>query len=180
MPSEFKSLWVIIGYMGSGKSTVGKALSSSLNSTFLDLDEEIEREEGMDIPGIFSSRGELYFRRKESEVLEQCLSGFEGMRVLSVGGGTPCYASNMDKILDATPLVFYLRYPPVELARRLEAESDRRPLISGLEGEELTEFIAKHLFERQAFYNRARYVIDAPGKTVDELVKEILSRAGYA
>ena len=80
---------VLLGYMASGKSSVGKALATKLGYHFIDLDEEISNRVGMDVPTIFSEKGEIFFRRKETEVLEDILKGDNDI-VLSLGGGTPC------------------------------------------------------------------------------------------
>ncbi len=163
---------VLLGYMGSGKSTVGKALAERLNLPFTDLDASIEAETGATIPELFQDRGELYFRKLEHEVLVGLLESGQD-RVLSLGGGTPAYAGNMDRVLEATPNSFYLQHTIPSLVARLTSEKAQRPLIAHLPDAELPEFIGKHLFDRGPFYLQAAHTIASTGKSVDELVAEI-------
>ncbi|QBA63676.1 shikimate kinase [Muriicola soli] len=165
-------LIALLGYMGSGKSVVGKALAKSLNHPFLDLDSYMEEEMNSTIPEIFEQRGELFFRKKEHEFLRKVLDSNENM-VLSTGGGTPCYSGNMELLLQATSNVFYLQLSVDGLTKRLSGEMGHRPLISHLPKEELADYIGKHIFERQVFYNRATHTIKCDGKTVAEIVKMI-------
>lgn len=165
---------VLLGYMASGKSSVGRALASRLCYHFIDLDEEISNRVGMDVPTIFSKKGEIFFRRKETEVLIDLLQKDDDM-VLSLGGGTPCYGQNMKIVNDHTPYSFYLNLPIGSLVERISKEKEQRPLVSRIPDDELPEFIGKHLFERMPFYAQARHSILANGKTVDDIVLEISS-----
>ncbi len=166
---------VLLGYMGSGKSTVGRLLSDRLNIPFIDLDDYIESELGMSIPEIFSKKGEVFFRKKEHELLAEVL-GSDRDYVLALGGGTPCYIGNMEIILSATPHVFYLRTDIQSLAERLLDEKSERPLISHLPDEEIPEFIGKHLFERTPFYHMAHHIIDAASLPAEEVAKLVLEK----
>ena len=159
-------LIVLTGYMGSGKSLVGKSLSERLNCRFIDLDHFIARREKMSIPEIFRTRGEIYFRKKERSYLEEVLN-IKEKTVIALGGGTPCYGENMEIILSATPYVFYLKASADTLLRRLAKEQYSRPLIKDIKKADLPEFIQKHLFERSFFYLKAPYRI-----AVDELPPE--------
>lgn len=165
---------ILAGYMGSGKSSVGKLLAQNKGYSFKDLDEEISKEEGINIPEIFSTFGEVYFRRRESEVLQRLLALDENL-ILSLGGGTPCYGKNLEIIKnnpDAT--IVYLKASLQELKRRLLAGRSSRPLISHLKSPELLEdFIGKHLFERSFYYNQSDTIILTDGKAVNEVVKEL-------
>lgn len=163
---------VLVGYMGSGKSTIGKILANRLNIKFLDLDDHIEAMEGMGIPQLFESKGELYFRKKEYEYLKQILKGTDNF-ILSTGGGTPCYGNNMEAILEATPNVFYLKVTIPGLIERLAPEKAHRPLIADIPDGELPDFIGKHLFERSFFYSKAEHAIPTDGKGVEVIVAEI-------
>ena len=96
---------VLLGYMGSGKTTIGMKLAEFLDFDFLDLDHYIEEAEGVSIAEIFQSKGEIYFRKKEHDYLKKILSNKKDF-VLSTGGGTPCYGVNMDVILNGTKNVF--------------------------------------------------------------------------
>ena len=165
---------VLLGYMGSGKTTIGKALSRTLNTKFLDLDEVIVAKENMSISALFKKQGEINFRKIEAIALREILRT-ETNCVLSLGGGTPCYANNMDVLNEHQGLYsFYLRIPVPELVRRLKNETEQRPLISHLTSDaSLTEYVAKHLFERSEYYEKASYSIDLKKKAIDAIVAEI-------
>lgn len=163
---------VLLGYMGSGKSTIGKLLAEDLGMPFLDLDEYIETIEDCSIKTIFKEKGEIYFRTKEAESLREVLSQKEDV-VLSIGGGTPCYANNMHAISEATQNGLYLQVSIPELVKRLSFEKSERPLIKNIPTDELAEFIGKHMFERSFFYTQAQHKINCDTKSLDEIVKEI-------
>ena len=131
---------VLVGYMGSGKTTVGRIVANHLNVNFLDLDAFIEEGEKMSIASIFKEKGEVYFRKKEIEYLNKVFLKDESF-VLSLGGGTPCFGNNMEFINSKTPNSFYLNVGINELEERLAKEKEHRPMISHLEDDKLTEFI---------------------------------------
>jgi len=159
--------------MGSGKTTIGKAIAKALGINFIDLDDYISTRLESDISTIFETKGEIFFRKKEHELLREVLEQNEDF-VLSTGGGTPCYAGNMKAILAKTPMVFYLNVPIPEIQRRLLEEKQSRPLIQRIKDEDLVEFIGKHLFERSAFYSMATNTIFCGKKSVEAIVNEIL------
>lgn len=163
---------VLLGYMGSGKSTIGRQLAKDLNLKFYDLDSLIETEEKTSIPELFNSKGELYFRKLESQVLANTLADMNDV-VLALGGGTPCYANNLELLQKEGLTSVYLKLTVTELVARLFKEKNNRPLIRDVEDEQMAEFIGKHLFERQLFYNQADVVIDCKNKSVKEVVEEI-------
>ncbi|MCQ0111883.1 shikimate kinase [Zhouia amylolytica] len=165
---------VLLGYMGSGKSAIGKFLAKNTDLDFLDLDSFIEEKEGKTIREIFSDHGEVYFRKKETTYLKEVLET-ERKKIISLGGGTPCYGNNMDLILEATDNVFYLKASIETLIGRLEKEKEQRPLIKDLNKEELPEFIQKHLFERNFYYLRAKHIINVDKKSIETLSGEIQS-----
>ncbi|MDM9632658.1 shikimate kinase [Robiginitalea aurantiaca] len=165
-------LIVLLGYMGSGKSTVGKALAERLNLPFTDLDTAIEEESGTTIPELFQNKGELYFRKLEHEILVGFLESGQD-RVLSLGGGTPAYAGNMDRVVRATPNSFYLQHSIPSLVGRLVREKAQRPLIAHLPDSELPEFIGKHLFDRGPYYLKASHTLVSSDKLLEELLDEI-------
>ena len=159
--------------MGSGKSTIGKALASELNLSFVDLDHVIENEIGMSIRDFFEVSGELKFRRLENEVLKKVLDENSDM-ILSTGGGTPCYGNNLDLLKYASNAkVFYLKASINTLTERLLSEKNTRPLIQSINETDLPEFIGKHLFERSNFYLQAHHVVDIDQKSVETIVKEV-------
>jgi shikimate kinase len=164
---------ILLGYMGSGKTTIGIQLAKKLFLNFTDLDEFIEEKEQKSIKEIFEQKGEIYFRKIEHKYLKQFIKENESY-VLSLGGGTPCYAGNLDLILhDKNNLSFYLRGSISTLFKRLSENKFKRPLINDLCDNQLTEYIAKHLFERSIFYDKATYKISIDDKEVQEIVTEI-------
>lgn len=166
---------VLIGYMGSGKSTIGKQLSKVLDYSFIDLDEYISKNENSTIPNLFKTKGEIYFRRVETKYLKTTLETTKNV-VLSLGGGTPCYSGNLELIkANKSIKSFYLKLSIPALVNRLKKEKDSRPILHHLTTEDdLTEFIGKHLFERMPFYSKANHTINCDDKSVAELVEEIL------
>lgn len=163
---------MLVGYMGSGKTTIGKILAKDLNIKFLDLDDYIEEVESKSIKTIFKEKGEIYFRKLEFQYLEEVLA-LEDDLVLSTGGGTPCYGNNMKTILAASNNVFYINVGIGELVARLQRQKDSRPLIKNIDLEELPEFIGKHLFERSFYYNQAFHTVTANQKSPEALSAEI-------
>lgn len=166
---------ILLGYMGSGKSTVGRLLSKSINYKSLDLDKLIENEQGLSINNIFKQHGELYFRKLEHQILKETLNT-NGNYIISLGGGTPCYANNMELFKDENIITIYLNSSVNELFERLSLNKSKRPLIASMNDFELKEFIAKHLFERSFYYNQAKVKIDTNGKTRLEIVEEIKNK----
>lgn len=161
----------LLGYMGAGKSHISQLLSDILGYSLTDIDKEISRRAKMPVSEIFQRRGELYFRKMERELLEELLATLD-KAVLSLGGGTPCYYNNME-LINQNSVSVYLRASVSLLAGRLSRQKEKRPLISHLTDEDLPEFIAKHLFDRNSFYSRARITVDTDGKTPSEIAEEI-------
>lgn len=154
----------LIGYMASGKSTLGKALAGALTLPFIDLDVEIERTTGVSITEIIDTKGELHFRKVESAVLKNLLEQND-TGVFALGGGTPVFYNHMD-LLNAEGETIFLDVPVGELAKRLEGDI-KRPLIQNKE--DVAEFVAKHMFERRAYYSQAKHRIAGPSISVEEL-----------
>jgi shikimate kinase len=154
----------LIGYMASGKSTLGKALAEALVLPFIDLDVEIERTAGTAISEIITAKGELHFRKLESAVLKDLLQEHE-TGVFALGGGTPVFYNHMD-LLNAEGETIFLDVPVGELAKRLEGDI-KRPLIQNKE--DVAEFVAKHMFERRPYYSQAKHRIVGPSISVEEL-----------
>ena len=164
---------VLLGYMGSGKTTVGKQLAKKSYLPFYDLDQYIEAKEGTSISEIFKTRGEIYFRKIEHTYLKEFLKEKESF-ILSLGGGTPCYAGNMDVILQQENTTsIYLQASIQTLKKRLEKNKSKRPIVASLSEEKLTEFVAKHLFERREFYNKANHTVKVDEKDLETLAAEI-------
>ena len=163
---------ILVGYMGSGKTTIGKLLAEKLSLSFFDLDAYIESAEKMTIIEFFETEGQIRFRKKEYEHLNTLLKN-EHSFVLATGGGAPCYSGNMSTILEGTPNVFYLGVSIPELVTRLVPEKETRPLIAHLNDDEMPEFLGKHLFERSHFYAQAHHTIACDGKSMEEIASEI-------
>lgn len=164
---------VLLGYMGSGKSTIAKALALEMGVVAKDLDKQIEANVGLSIPEIFEQKGELFFRKKERQVLEFEINN-ESEGVLALGGGTPCYGNNMDLISSQHNVrSIYLKASISSLTQRVLADSSERPLIKGIKAEDIPEFIGKHLFERMPFYELADLIVNVDQKSVEEVVGEI-------
>ncbi len=162
---------ILLGYMASGKSTISKVLADILNIESIDLDNYVSEKEVDTIKNIFKNKGEIYFRLQENKYLNELLNSQKNF-VLALGGGTPCYSNNMDIINNKSTSV-YLNANLNTLLKRLQKEKINRPLISHLNDDKLKEYIAKHLFERAPFYDKADYTVNIDGKSINDLVKEI-------
>lgn len=157
--------------MGSGKSHISKVLSKKLNLKLFDLDRQISLKNNMTIPEIFEKRGEIYFRKQENLILNEILSSYDDI-ILSVGGGTPAYFNNMEIINHYSESVF-LQTSVTNLADRILKQKDKRPLVAKIADEDLPEFIAKHLFERNVFYSQSKHKVITDGKSPEEIATEI-------
>ncbi|WP_349664125.1 AAA family ATPase [Cellulophaga lytica] len=166
---------VLVGYMGSGKSTVGRELAKRLKINFLDLDSYIEKKYEMSISDLFSTKGEIFFRKAEILCLNEIFATNDDF-VLSTGGGTPCYGDNINVMTNNTSNVFYLSVPIPELIKRLVKEKANRPLIANIPENELPEFIGAHLFERSYFYTKAHHTILVQQKKAAEVVNDIVEK----
>jgi shikimate kinase len=163
---------ILVGYMGSGKSEIGKTLSKKINLSFLDLDDLIEKELFKTINQIFADEGEVYFRKFEHQVFFKKVNANESF-VLSLGGGTPCYANNHELLKNRDVISIYLKASVDTLKNRLQYQKAKRPLLKDLSEDELSEYIAKHLFDRSYYYNQCKYIVGVDGKTPNEIVAEI-------
>ena len=148
---------ILIGYMGSGKTTVGKALSKETGMMFYDLDWYIESRMRKSVSQIFAEKGEEGFRKIEYNMLHE-VAEFEDV-IISCGGGTPCFFDNMD-YLNQQGDVVYLKATPETLYKHLLMAKIERPLLKGKSSEELIAYITEHLKERSPFYEKARYILD--------------------
>jgi shikimate kinase len=152
----------LVGYMGSGKTSVGRRLANRLEIDFVDMDILIEEYAQATVENIFSKSGEKTFRTLENHMLDKLIN--ESPKVIATGGGTACHSGNMDKMLSSGYTV-YLELPPAKLARRIHQSNKKnpgkRPLVKGLEGNALFDYILKHLNERKEYYEMADKIIDA-------------------
>ena len=163
---------VLLGYMASGKSTIGKKLAKKLYLNFIDLDDYIESKEKMSISAIFKEKGEIYFRQIEHTYLKELLEKKEDF-ILSLGGGTPCYANNMEEINKTKVISVYLQGSTTTMIKRLIKKKAKRPLIASLGDDKIPEFVAKHLFERRPFYEQAKMTIKIDEKSKKEVAREL-------
>ena len=147
----------LIGYMGAGKTTLGKAFARAMGLTFIDLDWYIEERFHKTIRQLFTERGEDGFRDLEKRMLHEA-SEFEDV-VISVGGGTPCFFDNMEYMNAAGETVF-LDVDIKVLFRRLKVAKQQRPLLDGKTDEELMLFIQEALQIRLPFYTKAKHVFN--------------------
>ena len=170
---------ILIGYMGAGKTTVGKALAKELGLPFCDLDWYIETRMHKKVKQIFDESGEEGFRRIERNMLHE-VAEFENV-VLSCGGGTPCFYDNM-QYMNGQGTVVYLKCSPEVLFRHLKMGKGVRPLLLGKNDEELMAFITEQLKRREEYYMQANSIVDvtlmeSPEKiaVTVERVKELLT-----
>ena len=164
---------VLLGYMASGKSSVGKKISKRLKMNFIDLDDYIIDKEKATISEIFKEKGEIYFRNIENKYLNEILSKNDNF-ILSLGGGTPCYFNNMEIIKEKATTSIYLQGNVPTMVKRLIKKKAKRPIIASLEDDKIPEFVAKHLFERRFFYEQAKMTIKIDDKTKTQVAKELV------
>jgi len=161
----------LIGYMGCGKSTLGKRLAKHLNLQFVDMDHYIEMRNHKTVPQIFAEDGETEFRKKERKALEE-LAEFSDI-VIATGGGAPCFFDNIN-LMNHTGITIYMNIDPAILADRLLHSKTERPLIKGKSKEELTIFIDEMLKKRNPFYSQARFQITEPDIEL-EVIQSLIS-----
>jgi len=154
----------LIGFMGSGKTTIGRLLAQELGWDFIDLDEMIERRERMSIENIFDTHGEAYFRRVEMSLLKEIVSNVSAgsttsRTVIALGGGTPTQDATWP-LLRRNGVVVYLRCRVDELYRRLQ-DDNTRPLLRRMPPEQRLQRIEELLILREPFYRRADIVVDS-------------------
>jgi shikimate kinase len=162
----------LIGYMGSGKSTLGRGLAEALGISWIDLDSEIESRYKVSISDFFSKYGETAFRDVEHKVLTDIISIPD--IVVSTGGGVPCFHNNME-LMNQTGLTIYLDATPELILTRIGPYAWKRPLFKQMDGSDTLEKITTHLKSREIFYQQAQVTIDATNPDIDELKTMILN-----
>ena len=148
---------ILIGYMGAGKTTVGKALAKELHMPFYDLDWYIESRMHKTVKAIFDERGEAGFRKIEHNMLHE-VAEFEDI-IISCGGGTPCFFDNID-YMNRQGETVYLKAPPEVLYGHLKMGKTIRPLLLNKTADEVQVFIREQLAQREPYYSRAKHVLD--------------------
>lgn len=162
----------LIGYMGSGKTTMGRELASVLNLTFIDLDTFLEEKYFRTIPQIFAEEGEEGFRIKERKVLEE-VSNFDDV-VIATGGGAPCFFDNID-LMNNAGICIFLDVEVGSLVERLIHARIERPLIKGKSPNELRVFIEGMLEKRRPFYEKAGYILKGSEIKPEQVIKLLKS-----
>ena len=166
----------LIGYMGAGKTTIGKSLALQMNLNYIDTDHFIENRYRKKISDIFATEGETRFREIEHRVLLE-ISEYENI-VISTGGGLPCFNDNMS-IMNNTGITVYIEVPDEELAGRLGMSKNVRPVLKNRTGNELIDFVKDSLIVRKPFYEQAkiRFQVErtVSKKNIESLANELES-----
>ena len=160
---------IIVGFMGSGKTTIGKKIARKLNIPFIDSDYEIEKKYNLSIEKIFHDFGEVKFRNMESHYIRSLIN--KSNFVLSTGGGTPCYKNNIS-FLNELGITCYLNRSVKELAHRLH-NSKKRPLIKDLNNDELISFIKKEMKIRDEYYKKSQLILNRKDQTPNNIISLI-------
>jgi len=167
---NFFMLIFLVGYMGCGKTTFGRQLAAELGWQFADLDELIEERYKISISGFFEKYGEDNFRRIENMMLREVLSWKNS--IISTGGGAPCFYNNMELMNKFGVTVFLDTSIPV-LVERLIRGKRKRPLLKGLEVEELNLKINNHLLQRRFYYEQAKFKLDDEQQLVNNIKEKL-------
>lgn len=160
----------LIGFMGVGKTTIGKQIAALNKVIFIDTDSQIEKETSKSIKEIFETDGEIAFRKLETDTIRS----INRKAIIACGGGLPAHNNNIE-YLKHKGTVIYLKASTETLIKRLEKNKNKRPLISKLTNDKRLEFIRKILKEREETYKQADYTIETDNKTVKEVLREINS-----
>jgi len=161
---------ILIGFMGAGKTTLGKKLATRLNFSFIDTDKLIEKQQNCSVSEIFSSKGEDFFRKLEKKILDE-IELSENI-VVAVGGGLPCFSNNMEK-LKQLGICIYLQRPIRELIFRVLLQNNQRPLLAGKTDEELENYMQQLLEIREPIYLQAHIIADREHQTIEKLLELI-------
>ncbi len=164
--------YFLIGYMGSGKTTLGHSISEELGLSFVDVDSYIEQQYHKTITELFESLGESGFREIERKMLHE-VSKVEDV-IISTGGGAPCFSNNME-YMKGEGIVIYLKVSPQRLFERLKKVKYTRPLLQNKTDEELSDYISVTLERRNLFYNQADIIFHAEDLATDEEIKRTTS-----
>ncbi len=174
----------LIGYMASGKTTLGQALAQATGRRFIDLDQYIEQTAGKTVSRIFADSGEQAFRDMETAALATIAADCDQDLIIACGGGTPCFGNNID-IMNTAGVTVWLVAPTDVIVRRLLLAAGQRPLVAGFDDpEELTRFVNSNLEARSPFYGRAAHRFDSSllesedqiAQSVSRFVEQIINR----
>jgi shikimate kinase len=147
----------LMGFMGSGKTTLGRALHAATGAKFIDLDDAIEARAGTSIKEIFAAQGEAGFRRLETSTLADVANNYD---IIACGGGTPCFGGNME-LMNSIGTTVWLQAPTSLLVDRLILATANRPLIAGMSRTELQAYVEKTVAQRSPHYSKAQERFDA-------------------
>ena len=165
----------LVGYAGSGKSSLAKRLSRKLGIKQLDTDKLVEEREGASVADIFFYQGEEYFRCAERDVVEELVnSKYEG--IIATGGGLPTWSDNMERMNEWGYTIYLRRSPEQILSRLSDYGREKRPMFRGKSDEELLSFMHEHLAQREPYYAQAKMVVDCDTMSDDDVVSYITDK----
>ncbi len=160
----------LVGYMGSGKSTLGRDLSEAMGVSWIDCDDEFESRFKISIASFFQKYGEDAFRELEHKILTDI--SLTNNIVVSTGGGAPCFKGNM-QLMNTSGITVYLEAPAEVLYARIRQSYRKRPVFGPMKGKEALQRLKQHLESRQACYKQAQITIDAVNPDIKKLIREI-------
>ncbi len=170
-----KRMVFLIGFMGAGKSFVGRKIASSLGWNYIDLDQYIETVQEKNISSIFEQEGEAAFRKIEKACLQEVILKFNQV-IVSTGGGAPCFDNNID-LMNEFGVTIFISKPVPSLIQNLRKGMEKRPLIDGMSLDELTDFVTQKLEQRKLDYGQAKFVIhDYHNQDLLDKIEEYLRR----
>ena len=160
----------LIGFMGSGKSSIGKLLSVKLDYALMETDLLVEMKLKQSIAEIFSNLGEAGFRQAENQVMLDIFSKSQ-KAIISTGGGTPCFFDHI-KLMNSCGITVYLKRSAADLYHFLKDDNKIRPVLSGFN--DLKTGVENLLKSREKFYNMAKYILEVEANETDEKVVELI------
>lgn len=165
----------MVGYAGSGKSSLGKRLARRMGLRFVDTDNVVEQQVGAPIADIFHYEGEEYFRIAERRAVESLANEAMDL-VIATGGGLPTWHDNMEWML-RSGVTIYLRRSPEQILSRLSAYGrEKRPMFRGKSDEELLEFMRQQMVVREEYYAQAHISVDCTTMSDDDVVEYIVNK----
>ena len=161
----------LLGFMGAGKTTIGRDLANSMNFKFIDLDEYIEKKENSTVFDIFNKKGEKHFRQLEYYSLKELI--LLNNIVIATGGGTPCFFDNIS-IMNKYGLTIYINVDYQTLLSRIKKTKDKRPLLKNIDDKQMLNFITKKVTEREIYYKQSKKIVNYKNLSIDKLKSIIL------
>ena len=161
----------LLGFMGAGKTTIGRDLANSMNFKFIDLDEYIEKKENSTVFDIFNKKGEKHFRQLEHYSLKELI--LLNNIVIATGGGAPCFFNNIS-IMNKYGLTIYINVDSQTLFSRIKKTKDKRPLLKNIDDKQMLNFITKKVIEREIYYKQSKKIVNYKNLSIDKLKSIIL------